>query len=337
MSILDEAQGGTPLEAALAAGLSNISYNAEVTFEKYVRLVLPLDGYVFWVKAGLVATVGSVYNEDAYNAAPQSSVTEIDTSETLTVQGSLHFTSSKQQAEDNSATLNSVIFTTREEVEEIDGIGPNEMFIGTFMGALFAFRERYKYYQQANLHHYRGDAINANLRSQILSSVDEIETRFQIVSNSLPYWLTRSLLVPIYPSFAVPLNLPPPYATAHIEPSSTQALQSVPLRDIDGSHWQLARDVVKFTVYGLDNAQALDFQDYLLSAAYDDSSPFGLMNTPIMRDEKLTQTEFQVLAKKKTMTLEVSYYQARMQNIVRQLILSATVSITVVPDPGTPA
>jgi len=43
-----------PLAADLAEGVIAIGQDQEITFTKYVRLVLPVDGYVFWVKADLV-------------------------------------------------------------------------------------------------------------------------------------------------------------------------------------------------------------------------------------------------------------------------------------------
>ena len=36
-------------------GLEDISRSASVTFTKYVRKVLPLDGFVFWVKASIIS------------------------------------------------------------------------------------------------------------------------------------------------------------------------------------------------------------------------------------------------------------------------------------------
>ena len=45
---------GTPIGADLQTGVEAISIQQTVTFTKYVRLVLPLDGYVFWVAAPLL-------------------------------------------------------------------------------------------------------------------------------------------------------------------------------------------------------------------------------------------------------------------------------------------
>ena len=44
----------------LAAGVDMLSIQQEITFTRYIRLVLPLDGYVFWVKADMVALMPSL-------------------------------------------------------------------------------------------------------------------------------------------------------------------------------------------------------------------------------------------------------------------------------------
>ena len=50
------------------------------------------------------------------------------------------------------------------------------------------------------------------------------------------------------------------------------------------------------------------------------------MNMPVVRDEKRIQSELNAIAQKKSLTFEVSYYQNRMNDIARQLILSAVPS-----------
>ncbi|ECP0802337.1 hypothetical protein FYO77_25455, partial [Salmonella enterica] len=46
----------TELNAALTQGLDDISRFQVVTFTKYIRKVLPLDGFVFWVKASVLSS-----------------------------------------------------------------------------------------------------------------------------------------------------------------------------------------------------------------------------------------------------------------------------------------
>ena len=164
-----------------------------------------------------------------------------------------------------------------------------------------------------------------------MDAIDGLNTTEAVVSNSLPIWLNlvnptpypglAGFPVPIYPSYLVPDNLPPPYIVAHIEPSQTEAIGDVPVIGAESTHTQLAADPVRFTLYGLRNNQALDFQDYLFRYSLD-TDDFGLMDTPIVRDEKMPQVEIGVLAMKKTFSMKVSYYQTRVNDIARQLILS---------------
>ncbi len=42
------------IAAALAGGVETLSLQQEITFTQYVRLVLPLDGFVFWVRSDLL-------------------------------------------------------------------------------------------------------------------------------------------------------------------------------------------------------------------------------------------------------------------------------------------
>ncbi len=62
MSIEDLISGvRTPMGADLAAGLDALSYDQVVAFEPYLRLVLPYDGYVFWVKVSSLSE-GAILN-----------------------------------------------------------------------------------------------------------------------------------------------------------------------------------------------------------------------------------------------------------------------------------
>ena len=55
----------------------------------------------------------------------------------------------------------------------------------------------------------------------------------------------------------------------------------------------------------------------------------GMLNMPVIQDEKVTQPEFGVIAMKKTITFEVSYYQQNIRNVARQLIEHALISVSV--------
>jgi hypothetical protein len=154
-----------------------------------------------------------------------------------------------------------------------------------------------------------------------------------VVSNSLPLWLILNGYAPpypggfnnasltLYPSFAVPDNLVPPYAVVHIEPGSTESLQYIPRLTSNLSHYQLVKDRVIITFYGVRNDAACDFLDCVIQYTIDTDN-FGIMYVSPIRDEKRTQPEFGVLAMKKTIEFDISYYQSRANNVARQLILS---------------
>ena len=153
------------------------------------------------------------------------------------------------------------------------------------------------------------------------------DTTSVIVSNSLPIWLALNQFFPMYPSYLVDQNIPPVYAAVDIAPANTIALQDFPLLDPDSNPWQLVKDTVKITIYGIRNHEALNFVQYILDYSRNTDN-IGLMNMPVMRDEKMTQSELGILAQKKTITFEVSYYQTTVNDIARQLIEKAFISVT---------
>ena len=87
-------------------------------------------------------------------------------------------------------------------------------------------------------------------------------------------------------------------------------------------HSQLVKDTVRVTTYGVRNAQILGYLDYVLnfSVNYD---TLGIMNMPVVHDEKRVQAEQGILAQKKTIEFEVSYYQQAVENAAIQYILSS--------------
>lgn len=298
MSLEEIASAQGPLESALTAGLESISQQQVVEFTQYNLLILPIDGYVFWVNAG----------------------------KTILVKGSIHIAADSQQNVDESIGINHVIFTSEEEIDDFNAISPTTIFIGTFNGLQFSFNNQKNFYRQASIWHYRGNAVYPAMATQLLQSASGFNEDDAVVSNSLPLWLALNDKCPMYPSFLVSPNIVPPYASIHIEPSNTTAIQAAPSFTSTLSHNQLASDIVRITTYGLRNNEALDFQDYLMQHSLD-TDDFGIMNMPIMRDEKRTQSELGILAQKKTIDFQVSYYQSRIADIARQLILHATVNI----------
>lgn len=314
---VDEA---SPLNAALEAGIESLGRSQTITFRRYVQLVLPLDNFIFWVNADLVAT--SVLPNLPNTAGPGPN--------SIDVVGSFHYSTDQRQEEDQTIGVNRVLFATSEEVQAFNDIAPTTIFIATFDDIRFAFSRRGNLFPAAGIYHYQGDAIYPAMETQIVDDLTDFDDMTLVTSNSLPVWLALNSTfqesditwnLPMYPSFAVPANVVPPYASVHIKPENTTAIQSVPSFNLVGSHFQLCRDMVEITIYGLRNDDALNFQDQLFDYMSDDSAVIGLMNMPVMRDEKRTQAELAILAQKKSFDVEVSYFQSRIADVSRQLIL----------------
>lgn len=325
---------GGQFAADLSAGLDVISQNQTIRFTKYIRTVLPFDGYVFWVKADLLNPspfFGAQFNQSKYNQ-PQSVETPAVSVE---VEGSLHYTTDQSQGEDEGFSVNRVIFTSKQSLDElIDVTDPKSMLIGDFDGMKFAFSKRTMLYRQSGLFHYQGDAIYPSMANLIIEFPEQIDLSNIVVSNSLPIWLTLGNICPMFPSYLVPDDIEPPWCAVHIQPESTTALQAFPSIDPNnGSHYQLCTETVKLSIYGLRNLQALDLQDYIADYSLN-TDVFGIMNMPVMRDEKRIQAELSVVAIKKTIEYEISYHQARIRQIALQYIRSAFVEQFFVDNEG---
>lgn len=302
---VDVASGRDPL----LQGLSVLSQYQAIKFTQYIRYVLPFDGYVFWLRT-----------------------------KDCQIEGSLHISASKQQLEDETIAVHRVVFTTGDLVQEFSEIGPDTIWIGEVDGLKFAFSQRAPFYRASGLFHYSGDAVYPALQSQLVDVGEQLSPDTLIVSNSLPAWLSLKSYNPIwltvpnpcvtlYPSFAVPDNIVPPYGVVHIPPEQTQAIGAFPALGRHHSHHQLASDQVKITLYGLTNAQALAWVD-LVNQFSQDTDTIGMMDLAIVRDEKRTQAELGILAMKKTVTFKVSYLQSAILDISRVLIAQAIVTVT---------
>jgi len=332
MPSVSEASGDqrTPLGAALAAGLENVAYSKTVTFTKYVRLVLPLDGFVFWVKSDLISN-GALLNGDPLNvAAPDQGGSVLTSAATIVAKGSLHYSTEARQNESEGSSVNRIVFTSEVEINDLNVTGPNEIYIAEVGGVRFAFSSQDSRYRQSGLWHYGGTAVYADTASQIVDALDGFNTA-AVVSNSLPIWLSMNGLpvvdwqplrnpVTFYPSFLVPGNFVPPFAAVHVE--NTRGIASAATLGPTLSHSQLATERVRVTTYGLRNAAAQDFVDFVCQFSLD-TDLIGIMNIPIVRDEKKTQVELGVLAQKKVVEFDVSYYQTAARDVARKLIISA--------------
>ena len=314
MATVDETLANLPLRDALQAGIQSLSAGETIRFTKYVKRILPVDGYIFWL-AG----------------------------ESIEIAGSFHYSVGRTQREDETVSINRVIFTTTDDISEFNVVDPQTLWIATYDNIRFAFARRGNRYTQAGLNHYEGEAVYSALASQLVENLYTLLASEPIVSNSLPAWLTIQTYSPfwlgpqnpniiLYPSYLVPANIAPPYGVVHIEPGRTNAIQAAPRLTINGSHYQLATDHVRVTLYGYNNAQAQDWIDTVNQFSVD-TDALGIMSMPIMRDEKRGQMELQAIAMKKTIEFDVSYYQTRINDIARQLVESCVVQYEILPYP----
>ena len=304
MPSLDELaeQTGSQLSGVLQSAVETISSGQEITFRLYVRQVLPLDGFVYWVNAAII---------------DPEELARLDITNPLeaTIKGSLHRQVVSEQNDTTSRDVNNIIFTPIAKADDFNIEDPNAIYLGEYEGTQFAFSRMESRYTQSGIFHYRGMAILPTMRSQIIDSPDDISDE-QIISNSTPIWLALKQFATVYPSFLVPSNLKPPYIAADVR--STTPLQVAPLT-YKGVRYQLAQDSVRVTLYGFSNQKALDFVDFVVEAALD-GDQFGVTNIPIVSDAKSNQVEINALAKKKTVDFEVNYYQATTRDISQQLI-----------------
>jgi hypothetical protein len=295
--------GGFPINEALDQGLKLLSGSQEITFKQYTRAVLPLDGYVFWVLDTAVAPIQ--------------------------VSGSLHYDTDQQQRVDEIIGINHVIFTTTQEIDQFNSIAGNSAWIGEIDQIRFAFTSRGRIYKQAEIYHYRGDAIYPTMYSQIIDNpANPVNLGGLIATNSMPIWLGLNQYMELYPAFLVNSNIRPPYAAVQI--SETHPLQGAPFVDGNGSSWQLMTERVKIIMHGLRNDEAVDFLRYVMDYSMS-GDVLGLQNLPGIVDEQRGQSELGILAQKKSIEFEVNYYQTRVQQVARKMISAAGINIASTP------
>lgn len=329
MATVTETSGAKPqLAAGLAQGVETISLNQEVLFTLYVKMVLPLDGYVFWVNAALL-TDSALYNAVQYNRLEYDNYKDQLPPRQFAFKGSLHYATELHQLEDRTTAYNHIVFTALEPIQYFNLVAPNLLYVANYEGLRFAFSKRENFYKQADLYHYRGDSLYSIMNTQLIDSMSGFDTTNVIVSNSLPIWLGLNQFFPMYPSYLVGQNISPLYASVDIDPRQTTALQSFPLITKNSSHYQLVKDTVKINIFGTRNYNALEFVDYVLQYSLNTDN-IGILNMPVIQDEKVTQPEFGIIAMKKSITFEVSYYQQNIQNVARKLIEHALISVNFV-------
>lgn len=297
----------TELNATLTQGLDDLSQFQVVPFTKYIRKVLPLDGFVFWIKASILS--------DDPDPEP----------DTKDVKGYLHLTTESIQDDEQLYNRNVVTFTAQADIDPFNDIGTDVLYIGEFFGIQFSFSRRTGLNEPANLYHYTGEAIFPYMRSQIINSVDDIDLNDVVVSSSLPVWLSLSQYMPMFPAMLSTQNLSPPYAT--VKCANTSPIAGAFYLDEKQNQYQLVSEDVTISVTGLRNASVEDFLRYVQDYTLTDVAEMGVMNIPVVQDERVTQNELNIIAMRKTIKFKVNYYQQRMRNISRQLISTAIPSI----------
>lgn len=329
MTTVFESLPNRPIHEALSLGVDTLGQHETVSFTPYIRTILPLDRFAFWVNANLLS-------------AEKLAQHGLASADPVVVNGSLHYASVGSQLADETLVVRSVDFTAEAPITALSEVAYDVIYVGqwnTPLGSFkFSFSQRNSFYYQASLFHYVGDAVMPAFEAQLIDNYSAFD-QSQVVSNSLPIWLSMfthipyvsliTISVPVYPAFLVPTNLLPAYVAIEIQSNSTRALQAVPTRGYMSEHLQLTAERVRMTAYGLRNDAIMDLMDYVLDYSLNTGN-VGLMNTPIVRDEHRPQMELAVLAQKKTIDWEISYFQHRSRNIARQLILSAIPNFPIV-------
>lgn len=293
---------GSQLASVLQSAVETLSSAEEITFRLYVKQVLPLDGFVYWINAAILSP-------------EELTRMKVINPHVLSVKGSLHRQVVNEQSATNYRTVNNIIFTPIEKIDDFNVGEPEAIYLGEYAGTQFAFSRMDSRYSRSEIFHYRGTAILPTMRTQIIDSVDDISSE-QILSNSTPVWLSLKQFGSVYPSFLSPANLKPPYLVADVR--DTVALQAAPLTR-ECRRYQLVQDRVRLTLYGFSNNRAMDFMDYVVETALI-GEQFGITNIPVVNDEKSNQVEINALAKRKYIDFDVNYYQATTREISRQLI-----------------
>jgi hypothetical protein len=334
MASIAEAMSSTApqqLSAGLQLGTNTISAQATLTFQLYKKVILPVDGYVFWVNANGLTNSNAVYDAAPFNSVvmnhkqkpPGSPVQTAALS--ITVAGSLHYFQEIHQEEESTYSRQNYLFTAESMVNDFAALAPNEMYITTVPnGSIVAFNGQIGRYDRAGLWHYHGRALYSTEYTQIVNDPNTLSSS-QIVSNSMPYWMQLSTAqLPVYPSFLSPMNLTPPFVSVHIE--RTDAWSQTPAYDQYLNQTQLVADEVKFTMFGLNNEAVMDFQYRVLQTSL--NGGYGISSMPVIYDKKRPQSEFQILAQAKGWDLKVNYTQGSSRQIAQKLITSAFATFT---------
>lgn len=296
-------------KSLLSEGVAKLSNGERVIFTRYVARILPSDGYKFWVNASLLDDEVEPF--------------------TLSIAGSFHSAINQEQNEDDTPAVTSILFTTTYEIAEMQLVDSATIWIGEHAGSRFSFTRRGKYFAEAGQYHYFGDAILPRMESQIIDDLDDLDLEDTIVSNSLPVWLDIDNTIDIYPSYLIPTNLPPPYIAVDID--NTESITAGFTIDNDGNFDSPQKEKVSLTFFGFNRRKAAEFlntvNQYCMS-----TDEIGIINTPVVNDEKAPQSDFNVIAQKKKAVFWVNYRLSVMDLVVRRMLAKATITISPIWD-----
>lgn len=261
---------GSPLSAAQSSGLHDIDSGQTITFKKYRRTVLPLDGYIFWVATG----------------------------DSQSVEGSLHINTQSLQDVSENYDLGLVKFTCTTEIASFYDRDRTFIWVGDLGNARFVIGSHSFQYEQAGLYHYEGRTLTPVFAAQFIDDISAINVEELIVSNSLPFfmslpydtspaldWCPWPENVPVFPSYCVPENQSPPYVAIHNDPETIKETSLSMVNSYTGSDSQIIKETVSLSLYGLTNLQAANIRNYILHWALLHPEKFGVVNNPFIRDE----------------------------------------------------
>jgi hypothetical protein len=319
---------GLPVAESLFVDFTGVAYShvTATTFE-----LAPGDSVEIPANNPSGAWVNSPSDNHRFSCIVYQSLPSITLPTDVDVMGSFHYASTSEQREDATVDSNDIVFTSLSEIQPFNQVGPNNLYIGTYRDLKFAFSSRARLYEQADLYHYQGIAVRTTHFTQVIDDPSQFNPTL-IVSNSLPIWLSLSSYVPPYPTFNCPFplypsylvddNLPPPFGAVHIEETTTLAM--IPYLGPKTQSAHLCRDKVKIHLYGLDNEAASDFL-IMIENYSRDWMTLGWASSPHIFDEKQTQTEMKIISQRKCIELDVNYNQSVSRDIFRQFILHARV------------
>jgi hypothetical protein len=275
-----------------------------------------------WINA---ATAGHCCTVNLFESVPT-----VDLPTDVSVMGSLHYDSMTDQQADATVDSNTVVFTSLSEIQPFNQIGPDFLYIGSYRDIRFAFSSRGYLYEQADLYHYVGKAIYSTTASQVIDDPDTFQPEV-FNSDSTPIWMYLNYYVPpypggltlpfpLYPSFLVDGNRPTPFGAVAIDRSDVLAPTPFLGSRMQADH--LCRDRVTIHMYGVTNQMAADFRDFVLTYSKD-WQKIGIATLGAITDLKHVQPELQVIAQRKSITIEVNYHQSVVRDMARQYIIKA--------------